>query len=95
MEHLGHSWPWYALAVFGAYRLTAAGLDALVRRVTHTALQAALHRHPCTGAAPAQQPGPRLNPRPENSTHPVPAGETPPGPAVPRPASGPRCREVR
>lgn len=90
MEHLGHSWPWYALAVFGACRLTAAGLDALVRRVTHTALQAALHRHPCTGAAPAQQPGPHRNPRPENGTHSAPAR-----PAVPRPPSGPRCREVR
>ncbi|MFH9225348.1 hypothetical protein [Streptomyces lydicus] len=45
MEHLRHSWPWYALALVGVYRLTATGLDALVRRVVRTASQArAEHR---------------------------------------------------
>lgn len=90
MEHLGHSWPWYALAAFGAYRLTAAGLDALVRRVTHTASQVAVHRHVCGGAAPQPRSGAHLVLRPEHGTRPAPGG-----PAVPRPPSGPRCGEVR
>ncbi len=45
MEHLGHSWPWYALALVGVHRLTATGLDALVRRVVRTASQARAEHH--------------------------------------------------
>lgn len=37
---MGHPWPWYALACAGAFRLTAAVLDAVVRHVVRIASQA-------------------------------------------------------
>ncbi|UGY93079.1 hypothetical protein [Streptomyces gobiensis] len=37
---MGHSWPWYALAMVGAYQLTAAVLGAVVRCAVRGAAQA-------------------------------------------------------
>ncbi|MEU5211670.1 hypothetical protein [Streptomyces sp. NPDC020742] len=51
MENLGHAWPWYALALVGVYRLTATGLDALVRRVVRTVSQACAEDHHAATAA--------------------------------------------
>lgn len=77
MEHLGHSWPWQALEIIGAYQLTAAGLDALARRVTRTATHAvAEHHHTCTGTTPIQQA--HLGTHLQSTTRPTPA--SPPAP---------------
>ncbi|MEU9124007.1 hypothetical protein AB0C96_29785 [Streptomyces sp. NPDC048506] len=94
MEHLGHSWPWYALALVGVYRLTATGLDALVRRVVRTASQARADHHHATVAArttvaPPQR-GARTPDRPRCGASP---DATVPPP--PRPPVGHRCEGAR
>lgn len=45
MEHLRHSWSWYALVVVGAYRLIATGLDSLVRLLVTTSQATPLRPH--------------------------------------------------
>jgi hypothetical protein len=37
---VGHTWPWYALALVSAYWLTSPGFDAAMRRVARIASQA-------------------------------------------------------
>ncbi|CAL9676746.1 hypothetical protein SUDANB176_07835 (plasmid) [Streptomyces sp. enrichment culture] len=50
---MGLHWAWYALALVGAYRMTAAGLDAAVRRIVRTAsLARDEHRHHARLSAP-------------------------------------------
>ncbi|MBL1087807.1 MULTISPECIES: hypothetical protein [Streptomyces] len=91
MEHLRHEWPWYALALVGAYRLTATGLDALVRRVVRAASQARAE-HPSAPARPYAGPAPRgpLGPyRPRPGAFP----DVIPPPL--RPTAGSRCEESR
>ncbi|WP_148590902.1 hypothetical protein [Streptomyces sp. WAC01526] len=89
MEHLGHSWPWQALEIIGAYQLTAAGLDALARRVTRAAAHAVADQHrTCTDTTPIQQAHLRTHLQP--NTRPTPAGP----PAPPRPPSAPRRGEA-
>ncbi|MGP8296856.1 hypothetical protein ACTPOK_02585 [Streptomyces inhibens] len=93
MEHLGHSWPWYALALVGVYRLTATGLDALVRRVVRTASQArAEHHHVTARTAPAapMQRGPHTQTRPGHGM--FPDGAIPP---ALRPPTASCCEEAR
>lgn len=57
---MGHPWTWYALALVGAYQLTAAGFDAIVRRVVRIASQAKSELR----SAKADRPGP---PAPEET----------------------------
>ena len=85
MEHLGHSWPWSALALVSVYRLTAAVLDALVRRVARTA------SHTCAGHHHTNEDA--TTPPIQHSGHAVCAAN--PQPPVQRPPSGPRCGEAR
>lgn len=91
MEHLGHSWPWYALALVGVYRLTATGLDALVRRVVRTATQARAEHHAIVTARTAAllRRSPLTQDRPRRSAPPD------AGPPSPWPPTGHRCEEAR
>ncbi len=77
---MGHSWSWYSLAAAGAYRLTAAMLDAGFRRLARFASQArtehclTIHIQVC--AAPRRhRPGRTTDPRPAAAADPLPAGE--------------------
>ncbi|MGW1376283.1 hypothetical protein ACWD6P_18705 [Streptomyces sp. NPDC002446] len=97
MEHLGHSWPWYALALVGVYRLTATGLDALVRRVVRTASQARAEHHRAiattrTTAVPPPR-GAFFQDRPRYGASADPA--VPAVPSVPLPPTGHPCEEAR
>ncbi|GAU70421.1 putative hypothetical protein [Streptomyces sp. NBRC 110611] len=91
MEHLGHSWPWYALALLGVYRLTATGLDALVRHVVRTASQTRAEHHHATVATIAPPWCGTLTPdRPWHGAPPEAAVPPPP-----RPQAGHCCEETR
>lgn len=80
---MGHTWPWYALALVGAYWLTSLGFDAVMRRVARLASQAsAEHRSAArTSAAPVtDSPQPLIVLR--CSAHPAPARTGPPPPGA-------------
>lgn len=50
---MGLNWAWYALALVGAYRMTAAGFEAVVRHTVRIASQAsAEHRSAAPAAVP-------------------------------------------
>lgn len=71
---MGPQWTWYVLAAVGAYQLTVAGLDALVRRVVRIASQASTELPSMPFSATAMTPEPEsVPPRPK-------PGRTRPGP---------------
>lgn len=94
MEHLGHSWPWYALALVGVYRLTATGLDALVRRVVRTASQARAEHHRAVATARTAAAAPPRGSLVQDRTR---CGASPHTavPYAPLPPTGHPCEEAR